>query len=221
MKAQLVYTADTRAISSWAICRASGGRLSHVLIMFTVHPDELRIIKPFCPPGAIEDILDEQPGDKVRLYFESISKIDERTGKTGVRGPYSFNRVVAWRTEGAYTWLGHPRNSRTIEIQELPFITSEQAQIMMRLASNKVSRIEYAKVQIFRNWLGYRFGRGVPLNRRSRTRWTCVEFAVWLIAQVHCAWAIKHLDLGYILFDEYCPSGRRGPGLFEKVESAR
>jgi len=221
MKMQNVSLADDGAISSLTIQSASKGKWSHTLPLWTAHPDEMReIMSGVCESQIIEDMIREDGTDRVRFYLESISKKDSRTGKTGVRGPYLFSRVLEWQREGHYMWLGKQCNHRRIMIQELP-VTSDQAAIALRLACRMVPIIKYAHVQIIQNWLGFRFGRGIPLNRRSRKKMTCVEFFVWLLAHIIPDWVIKYLDLGYIGFDEYCPSGTRGPGVYDMIENGR
>lgn len=207
MKVEYFYSTIEYNPVSWSIRSATKGDYSHTGQKYTASPLELVRTPVLMSPDDLKRLHKDDDG-LIRFYMESIATKDKITGKTGVRGPYPWSKLEEWEAKN---------KRRKVITQPLP-LTSKQSAIMCHNALEAIWLIEYAHVQIMRNWSGYRLGRGVPLRRRSRLKWTCVEFNVRMLSAVDAAMAVEALDLGDILYDEYCPSGKRGPGLYEKIE---
>lgn len=211
MKLQVFYTSNVLDPRNVAIMSTTGGRYAHVGLVFTLSEVELGAIYHLLPAGFLEDLRAFDDG-LYRIYFESISTKDKRTGKTGVRGPYDFHRVIAWQNKGWNRLLfGRRRNARRLEIQDVPALPAERVPGILEECFQDVIRIRYAYLQILFNWRSARLGTAPRRRSRSRTKWTCVEFVVQKLRSI----AIRWYDLGYTLFDEYVPSGHRGPGVYE------
>jgi len=209
MKLQAFYTTRFWDPVAFGIRSATAGAYSHVGPLFTASPEELQRFAYMLPAGFTES-LPAWPNHRHRIYFESIGVRDKRTGKTGARGPYDFERVVRWAQVA-------PRR-RALLIQDLPHMDTAETENAFKQCIWAVREIRYAHLQIARNWLGLRLGRGIPLRRRSPGRWTCVEMLVRILPP---RIAVPVLRLGDILYDEYCPSGMRGPGVWEMFECSQ
>jgi len=206
MKIQAFYTADMMSLISLAIMSAARGRFAHTGLLFTATQDEW---EELCKEHSMLKSSAVRSGSDghFRFYFESVSKRDKITGKTGARGPYPFSKLADWKGASSH---------RRLDIQDIP-LCDKGAQRAVKRAIWAVPRIKYAYKQIWRNWLELRWGEGTPLRKRAEDRWTCVEFNVECIASASARYAIKQLRLGRLLFVEYAPSSSRGPGLHELV----
>lgn len=216
MKLQLFYTADSTIINRM-ILSATRGQFAHVGILLTMtEADWFRmrgIARTFNLHFWVQ-ILPRDPDGNRRCYFESILGTDDRTHKTGVRGPYPFLRLSGWYQEAP--------ERRKLHLQDVP-LAEEEIWSVVPMMFKAVQEIHYAKMQLWHNWLGQRLGRGIAVRSRSRDRWTCVEFAARVITAASPALAAEYLALGDVLFDELAPScGRKGkPGLFEMIENIK
>jgi len=213
MKLQLFYTADGSLVNR-LILSATRGEFAHVGILLTMTREDWERLQEIAKAFGMDywvRILPRDPDGQYRCYFESCLGKDDRTGKTGVRGPYPFLRLSGW-------YQTNPL-SHKLHIQDVP-LAEEEIWSVVPMMFRAVKEIHYAKMQLWHNWLGQRLGRGIALRSRSKDKWTCVEFAARVITAASPVFAAKYLELGDVLFDELAPScGRKGkPGLFEMVE---
>jgi len=210
MKIQLFYTADLWSPITWFILSASGGKYSHTGLLFTATNEEwIELCKRYemFRASGIRACTD----GSYRFYFESKSSKDKRTGKTGVRGPYPFKKLAAWQ---------HRRSYRRLEIQNLPLEGEGIWKVIERLVW-AVAHIKYAYRQIWQNWMQLRWGRGTPLRKRERDRWTCSETDVRTLREGFPNFVLDVLQLGDINYEEYPPSSSKGAGLYELVEGSK
>ena len=208
MKLQAFFTASSTP-ASWAIRRVSGGQFSHTGLVFTMTADEWETAREGLNNAACELIRPHENGH-YRVYFESWFRKWEFTGKNGVRGPIPFSHLAKWGSE--------PGN--VLDLIDVP-VLPESVPLMLAECGQAVKFMRYAMLQLGRNYLGFRLGRGVPLSARSRFKWTCSETDVRIIARGDPRFAVTRLRLGEQIFDEYAPSGRRGLGLYELLAHHR
>lgn len=177
------YTAIHWNPASWSIRSATGGLFSHTFPIFVMED------------GSWE-------------YFESLSTLDRRTGKTGVRGPYPISKVEKWADSS---------NRRILDLSQpgIP-LSSEELQLAYQYAVWATLMIRYAHLQIASNWMLTRTGLSIVRPGRSEHRWTCSEFAARLLS-VNPALAVSVFDIGNNSWNDVMPSGRRGVGLYESV----
>ena len=170
------YTADTSQLATKLICRVTGGEYAHVFAVF----------------------YGEDCGRPI--YFESISKRDPVTNKTGVRGPLLLDNVRDWRDRKPSTrrfWI-QP------EYGYLPFDDAECDAAYKTLAG-AVHTITYAPTQIVRNWLRQRISLNFFWGIGSERSWTCSETC----ARITPPRLQHYFDLGRYNFDDITPSGPR------------
>jgi len=202
MKVQSFFTADTISPISIPILTSTGGEYAHVGLLFTVgYIEFLRLKSKY--PCVLWHGVEKDPTGMVRFYFESRSTKDERTGKTGVRGPYPFKKLLDWESDSKHHKL------------ELADMDVKNVEDMIPLLHRSTKNITYAFHQIWQNWMSFRWGRGVPWVKRSRTKWTCSETVVRICAIVDGDFACNTLKLGSHLFVEYAPSSSKGGGIYE------
>lgn len=204
MKLQGLFTTDKHSIISIAILTSTGGEYSHCGLLYTCNPFEFLKLKTIYSYIDWREI-EQEPDGNYRFYFESISKKDERTGKTGVRGPYSFSKLLDWR-----------RASKSRHLM-LVDINCKNIEAAIPILYNATKKIRYAPYQIWRNWLALRWGKGVPFKKRSSRRWTCSEAIVLITSIIDPAYAVRVFRLGHWLFDEYSPSSCKGGGVYEML----
>lgn len=226
MKAQVFVQAQlwsAKHKAAWAVSAAirsaSKGAFSHIGILFTASPNEIARIAKLLPDNAADRLRRISPSThdgKVRFYYESIAT--KTNGKTGPTGPHPFLKKAIWHLQGLTKRRGKTKNSRRLEIADL-HLTQDQIERMIILATQATQDIKYAHLQIGFNWLGYRLGRGIPLRRRSRRKYTCCEFIMRLLGWVASTYTNHNLGLGDFLYDEYSPSGTRGIGVWELITS--
>lgn len=141
------------------------------------------------------------------VYYESVWSVDPETHKTGVRGPKPLKDLLDWRDEVPA--------KRKVEFVEVPGCTEEEIARMQSRCEWAKQNIQYAKGQIFQNAMGFLFKRGIGLDRRTPRAWTCCEFFLRVLP---ARLAIEAFRVGDYLFDEYCPWGDRGPGVYQMVK---
>jgi len=211
MKVQAFYTAGPGFISR-TIIRIAQALFAHIGLLFTATKEEFEKLKKILPDFHWDEIHPDGNGN-YRFFFESIWKKDERTGKTGVRGPYPFLKLIRWK--------GVEQN-KTLELQDLP-LSSEQAFDMIPFLCNAVIEIKYAPRQLYFNWQGIRLGVGIPFKKRTPNKWTCIETVTRVIAYVAPEFAIMILKMGEFTYEEIPPSSKSKtvPGFFEIIERYR
>ena len=207
------------ALVSGGIRSATSGDFSHVGFLFTLSDADILKLSLDVPSQTIArlEAIDKAPDGLCRALFEFISTENKRTHKSGVTGPLAWSERTAWHSAGAYWRKGKKRYTRRLELADLP-LSEAQTREALIIACNATEQIKYAHLQIIRNWLGYRLGRGVPLRRRSRTKWTCCEFVARVLCLVDPRFCLA-LNIGDVLYDEIAPSSRSGraPGLWEMI----
>jgi len=168
------YTADRTEVATWAICRATGGKFSHCFPVFYVNGSP--------------------------MYFESISKKDRTTKKTGARGPMELDNVTDW-------WRDKPL-SRSFKLQPetgyLPFATDE-CWDAYDTAARAVRSVHYAHLQIMGNWITQRTGLRFACKWGSRFRWTCSEFCMLLVPARY----LDYFSMRRLTVDDIVPSGTK------------
>lgn len=169
------YTANYAELATKAICRVSGGPYSHCFPIF--YNEEHR-----------------------PMYFESISKVDPHTHKTGVRGPYPLSNVVEWQAE----LPSHRRFTMQPLSGFLPLTTNEVGRAWKLLGAS-VHDIRYAPLQIIQNWLTQRTGLRISYKQGSIARWTCSETCVRILPARLWFW----FDQLNVNADDIVPSGNK------------
>lgn len=144
------------------------------------------------------------------IYFESHWKRDPQTGKTGMRGPMLYDRVLQWRD-------ANPTKHIVFEQAWLPLTDEEIYKVIAFLAA-ATHDIKYAHSQLLRNYLVHRLHFSVRFGRHaSGMAWTCSEAVAR--ALVHVRWEIaRYLGLGEITLDDLVPSSPRRGGLYEALD---
>lgn len=170
MRMRIGYTTDSTEILTKAICHVTGGPFSHTLPIF-----------------------EESKGQP--FYFESISKKDKKTGKTGLRGPYPIGNIRDWREEKPA--------SRLFEITPYLPLTDAECREAYNLYCWGVHEIKYAYVQCLNNWIERRFRIYCHIGRRGHKRWNCSETVVR--GMPSRLW--KYFRLQDARADEIVPSG--------------
>jgi hypothetical protein len=206
MKAQAFFTADTRSLISLPIMSSTGGKYAHTGILFTCSSHEflvLQVNNPDVDWSNIPTTVD----NKCRFYFESVSRKDAITKKSGVRGPYPLHQICKW----------HHENPKTHKF-ELLNINCDNIDSMIPFLITATREIKYAYGQIWRNWLTFRWRKGTPLHKRSSDKWTCSETVARTVAHADGKFAVRVLKLGEFLFDDYAPSSSKGAGLYELLK---
>jgi len=175
MKMRIGYSVDADETVSQVICRVTGGKYAHTLIVF----DEV-----------------DQTGLKGSFYFESISKKDPTTGKTGVRGPIPLNNLLEWQKEKP--------ESRSVEFSaHLPVDKDEIKEVWRKLQVAK-RVVKYAYLQCANNWIERRLGLYIHFGRkRGVKRWNCSETVIRILP---CRFWI-YFDLLDCRADDIVPSG--------------
>lgn len=205
MKLQAFFTADLRSVISIPILRTTGGEYAHVGLLFTCGFEEFLRVK------ASQSFIDWHgigigPDGQYRFYFESIHAKDERTGKNGVRGPYSFTKILAWEMQSEHHKL------------DILDINCNNIGGMIPFLYKATQDINYARYQIWRNWLSFRLGYGIPVQARSREKWTCSETVVRTVREFDRDYAVDVFDIGEYLLEEYPPSSSGGLGIYELIK---
>ena len=182
MKMRIGYSVDADETVGQVICRVTGGPFSHTLIVF-------------------DDV--DQTGLTGSFYFESISKRDPNTRKTGVRGPIPLVNLLDWQKENP--------GSRSIEFSaHLPMDKDELKDAWRKLQAAK-RRIKYAYLQCANNWIESRLGIYIHFGRkRGVKRWNCSETVIRILPSRF--WI--YFDLLDCRADDIVPSG-------SKMESVR
>lgn len=182
MKMRIGYTADHSEMITKVICHVTGGPASHCFPIFDLEDGEI-------------------------VYFESISKKDKITGKTGVRGPYNIDNVHDWQRDKPA--------SRTIEVSDyLPFNNAE-CQNAYKIYLDAVPKIHYAYVQCANNWVERRFRVYCHIGSRGKARWNCSETVVR--GMPSRVW--KYFQLLDSRADEIVPSGGNLISVRESVKA--
>jgi len=211
-------------LKAWArslgIRRASGGHLSHVGALWTATCGEVDTLQDVLPPEVFArlEAIPPFPDGFVRFWYESTMAVDGYTGKDGVRGPYDWREKVRWHHAGNLEAGRRRKNTRRLELVDLP-LNSQEVRDTVPRAAWAAERIRYCRRQIWLNWKGYRLRRGIHPDEASPDRWTCPELVVQLLDYVKPRYTRDALRLGYVGFDMYCPSGTRGPGLWEMIQA--
>lgn len=142
-----------------------------------------------------------------RVYFESFWKKDKVTGKTGVRGPISWENLAEWEDES---------KRHRIYCYDLPY--SEE---LVRLAHAQclqwVGKVGYAHWQLLCNLKLNVLGLGTSVYSRSPESMTCCEMptVLWDLMDPGPPFepgpCRRLLGIGSRLtFDETAPSGKYG-----------
>lgn len=168
-------SSDTRTLFTRLYRQVTGGDYCHVFpIFYTAEPAE-------------------------PIYFESIWKKDERTGKTGVRGPYPLSKVYDWAA------AGQGRQFHTLPVVDyLPF-TDDECEAAYKILAWAEHAITYAPLQIVQNWVAQRLRLHFHVGRGSRTRWTCSETCMRVVPPRLWGW-YGMLDSRA---DDVAPSGKK------------
>ncbi len=206
MKAQAFFTANTRSLISLPIMSSTGGKYAHTGILFTCSYHDLLVLQVNNPSVDWSDIPTDTDG-KCRFFFESVSKKDKVTKKSGVRGPYPLHVLCKWVHRSPKTHKFELVDINCLNVEDMiPFLVTA------------THRIQYAYRQIWRNWLTFRWKKGTPLAKRSALKWTCSETVARTIAHVDPKFAIRVLRIGSYIWDEYAPSSKKGPGIYELLK---
>lgn len=148
--------------------------------------------------------------EATEIYFESHYKKDPKTGKTGVRGPMLYSRVLQWRD-------ANPEKHIIYEQPWLP-LESEAVLEIFKFLSAAVIDIEYAPAQILRNYACQRLGVTVRFGRHaSDDRWTCSEMVARALVHANLEF-LSILGLGEITYDDMVPSSPKSGGLYEALQ---
>lgn len=206
MKAQAFFTANTRSLVSLPIMSSTGGKYAHTGILFTCNYHDFLVLQVNNPSVDWSDIPTDTDG-KCRFYFESVSKKDVITKKSGVRGPLPLNKLCKW----------HHRSPKTHKFMLLDIHCCNQEDMIPFLIT-ATSDIKYAFRQIWRNWLTFRWNKGTPLSKRSADKWTCSETVARTVAHADPKYAIRVLKVGKFLYDDYAPSSPKGAGIYELIK---
>jgi hypothetical protein len=144
----------------------------------------------------------ERPADAE--CFECVGHIQSATGKNGMRGPFPLSELTAWQA--------NDRENRRLALLKVPGLIPDEVEASHCKALWAVKMIEYSGLQLVQNLRGYVLRRGIGLDARTPTRWTCVEGVLRCLPP---RITVPHFKVGNYLFDEYCPWGDRGPGLYQ------
>ena len=210
MKIQAGYTADRRSFISNVIRIATKGRSSHVFIVFTLNDVEWKwFLEKY--PHAMKERIGRDTDGMIRMYFESIWKRDPHTRRSGVRGPYSLEKLLQWVDEGKSTHLFDLQDIRDLRDYEMRDVLAE--------CIRDVGALQYAPLQLFWNLKTLMRGVARPYKKRTKEFVTCVEFVARVLPG---RYSKAYLDMGYITLEEYVPSSRRdnGLGLYELIDKA-
>jgi hypothetical protein len=206
MKLQVFFTGNVLNLASLGIMSVTRGRYSHCGLLFTADKGEYdTYVKVPCGKRGIRP----WNGGKYRFYFESWHDKDPYTHKTGVRGPIDFSKITDWVAES--------RKTRRLDICDVPSMSQLEILQTLQTCCTSVLKIKYAYYQLWRNWLLMRWGKGIPLSKRSPRKWTCSEFVVRALPE---KMQVQHMMLGTYLYDEYAPSGIRGPSVKRLITEA-
>lgn len=142
-----------------------------------------------------------------REYFESYWRKDHETGKTGVRGPVAWEKLVQWKSES---------KRRRFIVQEMPY-TPEQCEKAREFLIDAKWTIRYPLFQLWQNFKSNILGFGHPRWARSKDKWTCSECVARVWRELDPDAVLRHLRIGEITFDQVGPSGKEY-GLKEAVD---
>jgi len=218
MRLEMFLSMNRKAWISRLIARVTGGEGSHVGLLFTLTAKEWEdvICRGWVKPWVATDVA-AWPDGLYRVYFESLLKVDKWTGKTGMRGPLDWRRLVEWRKMDPWR--------REVDLQPIPNLSEAQMSAVFLRCAQAVGKITYPNAQIRQNWLGARLRIAPRPGRRSEAEWTCSEMVVQVLFGAAPGWARRWLRVGTLwLCDEYAPSssGRRHvPGVWEMIATAR
>jgi len=210
MKLYAFFSADLSTLGSNAIILGTGGLVD----WWRVRTGRLAGFS-HCGPvfwgwGAPPSLPSAEPLELRRaggaFYYESIWSVDSQTHKTGVRGPKPLADLLAWRDED-------PEHHK-VELVEIPGVTEMEMSLAHSRCEWAKQNIKYAKGQIFQNALGFLFKRGIRLDQRTPLAWTCCEL---FLRVMPARLLVDAFRLGDYLFDEYCPWGDRGPGVYQML----
>lgn len=212
MKIQMGYTNDNGSLISRIIRFFTRGDKSHVMVVFTLKENEWQwFMERFAYRFPVDFMIAPDHDGLYRIYFESIWKIDARTFKTGVRGPYPLEKVMKWTDQ--------KKNERQFELQDVCGLTEQEMRETIARCVNYVGLLEYAPIQLFWNLKTLRSGKARPYRRRTSKFVTCVEFAIVVLPG---RYSIDYLNHHYLTAEEYVPTSDRitGLGLRELIDDA-
>jgi len=204
MKLQAFFTSEDSLLGN-IIKRATGGQYMHVGLLFTTNEETLERMKCAYPDLPWQEVAAD-PAGKVRFYFESSWSKDKHTGKTGVRGPYSIEKLLNWKNR---------HKSRHVEIEDIKVNGNVFNAILLLQEARRA--IHYAHWQLYQNFKMFKFNKGISLNKRSRRKWTCSETVVRIIHILDANFARDRFEIGEYIYDEYAPSSVKGPGIYEML----
>lgn len=207
MKVKFITTMDWCHPVSIAIAIATRSKWSHCALGFELTTEEdVKEVKTFYPEFEMIGLWKE-PHESSIIYFESHLKKDKFTGKSGTRGPYWFDHITEWAAE-------QPA-SRKYAMTDVRCLTAVQIWQSLYTAVSMVGKYGYDVTQLIFNLRGMLRGVGIPLNWRNKDKVTCSEYAARCLP---AEWAVKHLGLGYLLYEEMAPAGKYGlKEMIEKV----
>jgi hypothetical protein len=206
MRVEAFFTTVKWSVVSIPIRTSTGGTYSHTGFVFACGEREYLRLKASYPSIDWSEI--EQDDDKkFRFYFESIAKKDKFTGKSGVRGPYAYQKLVDWQAK-------KPKKRKLCVV---PVNCKNVARMIPLLMSARKS-IKYAFGQIWYNWLSFRWGKAPSIKHRSKLKWTCCETVIRIIRLVDPEYACDVFLLGEYTYDEYAPDSKKGPDVKNSLE---
>lgn len=219
MRSELGFTRDTRNLGSLCIQAGTRSRWSHVFQVYTGTTEEFNDILS----AVVSRLRDEGrhgasaavtlmcwnrlatimpwPDGLMRVYWESVWKVDPITGKNGVRGPVDLRNVIEWQKADAH--------HRELDLREFDSVTPPARSIDRWCCA--VPDIRYAPIRQLIGNLRHAL-RGIGISVPSPDRWQCAE----AIARANAEHAAAHWGLGDLLFDHYTPAGRTG-GVMERL----
>lgn len=128
-------------------------------------------------------------------YFESIWKKDRVTGKTGLRGPMPFKKLLDWQHAKPVT-----RHLTTIEIT-LPDSAVHRAYDFM---VDHVPLVEYGVFDILKIAMAKKISLMVIPDAKTDHEWTCSEAVARALPPLL---QVRALGVGEITYDMYAPAG--------------
>lgn len=144
------------------------------------------------------------------VYYESIMKVDKDTGKDGLRGPIPMARLIEWSKEDTHNKL---------YFQPWLPIDTAHCRLALDMLNASVPTIRYAKLQLPKN-ARYALTKRWTINRTaSKGHWHCAEVIGRAMLLAAPEIAIARLDIGNVVVDMLTPSGLRGIGICERIES--
>ena len=218
MRLEVFATVDHKRAVNKMICSATGGQYAHAGLLFTATKEEFDSLCSGTQFGVkvdqlyvTPDRLTAWPDGMYRFYFESIAKKDKYTRKSGVRGPYTFQKIVNWQNE---------KDGREFGLFPVTALEKREMIALVHKLLAWTKTIKYPLQQLKWNWLTSRIRIGIPPSSRTPNKWDCSETVVRAFRDVAPDYAAETFGLGDWLFDEMAPSSgkKHVPGVVEMIE---